>query len=269
MMIKAFKLTKLLLYLVLFPAYFVISIGLTILTDKVLLSFVIAIILLLVGIVVLEFYAKKKYADKYSTFAEECDPETYRDFLLEMLSKKLSNDIRIEVSLDLSYAYYHCGDFQQMKNLLDDIDFRQIKSKKKNIRVEGLKFKYYDMWLFYFMQLKDLESAEKVLNDIDNLYFSSDEVLKKMNESALEIKHLSFDANKDVIPDIEEKVAQKTKPDKMLYKVSDKIFLGKYYLRNGMNDKAKECLEFVVEHGNKLYMVKEAQSILKDLNKEN
>ena len=218
-MINAFKLTKNLLNFVLIPLIFVISIGLTILTDKVLLSFVIALAVAIAGRVALEILGRIKYDKIRSLLTDNCDPEAYRDALIEILSKKISNDARVEVLLDLSNAHYHCGDFQQMKNLLDSIDFRQIKYKKKNIVVEGLRFKYYDLWLFYFMQLKDRESAEKVLNEIDNLYSSSDEVLKKMNENALRIKHLSFDANKDVIPDIEEKVAQKTKPDKMLYKV--------------------------------------------------
>lgn len=273
-MINAFKLTKRLLYLVLFPVYFVISIGLTNLTDKVFLSFAIALVFLIIGILALEFLARKKYADKANLLTDKCDPEAYRDFLLEMLAKKLSKDDVIQVQLHLSYAYYYCGDFQQMKYILDGIDLRQLESKKKNIKFENLKFEYYYRWFFYFLKVEDIESAEKTLDIIDNLLSSSEGVLREMNESSVRMKHLSLDCRKGEIPDIEEKVKYESEIDKMLrgdkmfYKVSDNNFLGDYYLRNGMNDKAKECFEFVVQNGNKLYMVKEAELKLEELKKE-
>ena len=268
-MINAFKLTKRLYTFVFMPIYFVMAIGMTILTDKVALSVVISTVLLLICMLFLDFFARKKYNNKGSLLTVDCDPESYRDFLLEMLSKKIGKDAQMRVKLDLSYAYYHCGDFQQMRHFLESIDFGYLKSKRKNILFEGLIFQYYDMWFLYFLQFEDLESAERVLKDIDNLFSLSNEMLRELNESAVRMKHLSLESRKQEIPDIEEKIAQEAQPDKKFYKVSDENFLGKYYLRNGMKEKAKECFEFVVQNGNKLYMVKEAMSILEYLNGEN
>lgn len=265
-MINAFKLTKNLLNFVLIPLMFVISIGLVNLTDKVFLSSVIALVFLIIGILALEFLAMKKYNKIGSLLTVNCDPEAYRDSLIEVLSKNTKN---MEVQLDLSYAYYHCGDYQQMKNILDGIDLRKLKSKKKNISHENLKFSYYNMWLFYSLHFDDIESAEKILDTIDELYLSSGEVLRSMNEKTVKARHLMVDSRKGEIPDIEEKLVQNSVSDKIFYQVANKNFLGRYYFRNGMNDKAKECLEFVVQNGNKLYMVKEAQSMLADLKKEN
>lgn len=274
-MIKAFKPTKNLLNFILFPLMFVISVGLTILTDKVVLSVFIATVLLLISMIILEFFARKKYIDRRNLFEIDCDPESYRDFLLEMLSKKLDKDARMRVNLDLSYAYYHCGDFRQMRHFLDSVDLGYLKSKRKNILFEGLIFQYYDMWFFYFLKFEEIESAERVLKDIDDLFHSSEGMLRELNESAVRMKHLSLESRKQEIPDIEEKVEHNSEVDKMLYKdevfyrVSNKNFLGNYYLRYGITDKAKECFEFVVQNGNKLYMVKEAEAILEKLNKEN
>ncbi len=274
-MINGFKLTKRLYTFVFMPIYFVIVIGMTILTDKVALSTVISTILLLISMLFLDFFARKKYNNKGSLLTVECDPEAYRDFLLEMLSKKIGKDAQMRVKLDLSYAYYHCGDFQQMRHFLDSVDFGYLKSKRKNILFEGLIFRYYDMWFFYFLKFEDIESAERVLKDIDDLFLSSEGMLRELNESAVRMKHLSLESRKQEIPDIEEKVEHDSEVDKMLYKdeifykVSNKNFLGNYYLRYGILDKAKDCFEFVVQNGNKLYMVKEAMSILEKLNKEN
>ncbi len=264
-MINGFKLTKRLYAFVLVPVAIVIAVGITILTDKVFLSVAIAIVLLLIGALGLEILARKRYFAKCSLLTEDCDPEAYRDFLIEVLSNKISKDTRLEVQLNLSYAHYHCGDFEQMKNILEALDLRQLKSKKENLKYESLKFEYYNMWLFYFLKFDDLESAEKVLNDIDEWFLNSHEMVRNLKEGNVRTAHFSVESRKGEIPRIEEKVFQYVSTDKPFYKVSDKNFLGKYYLRFGMTDKAKECFEFVAKHGNKLYMVKEAESILRDL----
>lgn len=251
------------------PVAIVIAVGITILTDKVVLSVAIAIVLLLIGALGLEILARKRYFAKCSLLTDDCDPEAYRDFLLEILSNKISKDTKFEIQLDLSYAHYLCGDFEQMKNILEALDLRQLKSKKENLKYESLKFEYYNMWLNYFLKFDDIESAEKVLGDIDKWFLNSHEMVRNLKEGYVRTAHLSFESRKGEIPRVEEKVTQYVSTDKLFYKVSGKNFLGKYYLRFGMTDKAKECFEFVVQHGNKLYMVKEAQSILKDLNKEN
>lgn len=265
-MIKAFKLTKNLFNFVLLPLIFVISIGLAILTDKVLLSFFIALAVAIAGVVALEILARKKYNKIGSLLTDNCDPEAYRDSLIEVLSKNTKN---MEVRIDLSYAYYHCGEFQQMRSILENIDFREFKSKRKNLQTEAFRFQYYDMWFFYFLGINDLESAEKTLNDIDKLFMSSDELLKKLKAGDVSARHLVLESYKGEVPQIEEKFALIPLPDKIFYKVCHANSLGRYYFRNGMTDKAKECFEFVVQNGNKLDMVKEAELKLKELKKEN
>lgn len=180
-----------------------------------------------------------------------------------MLGKKLKGGYKNLVELNLATAHYYCGDFQQMKQTLEAIDISRM-NKRSIIHL----YCYYRLWFLYHMILSNMPEAEKVLSKIDSLVLPSDEKQKKHCENIVRTSHLSVESKKFQVPYIEEKLKMIRFTDDLLAIVCEKNFLGKYYLRNGMRDKAKECFEFVAEHGNTLFIAKAAKEILKEnLNK--
>lgn len=262
-MIFCFKLTKGLYWGVVVPLSIILMLAVSFLIEKDLISYFVFFVVLSVGTRILQRLALKKYTEKNKVLDEKCDCESFRDWQYEMLSKKLKGGYKNLVELNLATAHYYYGDFQQMKQTLEAIDISRM-NKRSIIYL----YCYYRLWFLYHMMLSNMPEAEKVLSKIDSLVLPSDEKQKKHCENIVRISHLSVESKKFQVPDIEEKLKMIRFTDDLLAIVCEKSFLGKYYLRNGMRDEAKECFEFVAEHGNNLFIAKAAKEILKEnLNK--
>lgn len=262
-MIFCFRLTKGLYWGLVVPVSTILMLTANFIIEKPLVSFLVFVVVFYVGVGVLQRIASKKYAETLKILNEKCDAETYLDLQREMMSKNLKGYNRMLMQLNLATAYYYCGDFQQMKYTLEEIDVSRI-----NEKLVSYLYSYYRLWFLYHYTMSNFQEAEKVLEKIDSLPAISNEKEEKLCEFIVRMSHLAIDCKKGEVEYIEEKLKMIRFTDDLLAIVCEKNFLGKYYLRNGMRDKAKECFEFVSEHGNTLFIAKAAKEILNEnLNK--
>ncbi len=259
-MINCFRLTKRLYWFVLVPIVVAMIFVLPFFAYNASAFLIGALVINFAGVYFLQRLALKKYTEKNKVLDEKCDSVSYRDWQCEMMLHKLKGTYRILVQLNLVTAYYYCGDFRQMKSTLEEIDISRI-----NPRAITYLFSYYRLWFLYYNTLSNMPEAEKALEQIDSLPLPSDEKQNIHCEYIVRMSHLTLECKKSQIPHLEEKLKMLRTSDKLLSIVCEKNFLGKYYLRNGMKDKAKECFEFVAEHGNTLFIARAAKEILEEI----
>ncbi len=262
-MINCFKQTKGLYWGVVVPLNIILMLASNFLIEKPLITVIMFFVSFTVGTNLLQRFAVKTYTEKNKVLDEKCDSETFRDLQYEMLSKNLKGGYKNLVEFNLATAHYYCGDFQQMKCTLEAIDISRINEKAVTYL-----YSYYRLWFLYHYMLNNMPEAEKTLARIDSLPLPSDEKQKKYCDYIVRMSHLTIESKKFQVPYLEEKMKMIRISDELLSIVCEKNFLGKYYLRNGMRDEAKECFEFVAEHGNTLFIAKAAKEILEEnLNK--
>lgn len=264
-MIFCFKLTKGLYFGLIVPVSALMIFVLPFFVHEPSVFFIGAILVHYIGLCLLQRLAVKKYTERNKVLDKKCDSASYLAWQQEMSSKNLKGAYKILVEINLATAYYYCGDFRQLKYTLDAIDVVRMKGK-----VESYLYSYYRLWFLYYVVLGNIPEAEKVMEVIDTLPVPENVEAKKYSDYIVVNGHLTLECRKGEVPYIEEKLRYMRLSDELLAIVCEKNFLGKYYLRNGMRDKARECFEFVAEHGNTLFIAKAAKEILEEnLNKEN
>lgn len=262
-MINCFKLTKGLYWGVAVPVSVIAMLTANFLVEKPIVAFVVFAVLFVVSTNLLQRLALKKYTEKNKVLDEKCDCVSYLEWQQEMMSKNLKGAYRNLVELNLATAYYYNGKFHQLKQTLEGIDISIMKG-----RLISYRYSYYQLWFLYYVTLSNIPEAEKVREYIESLPVPEDEKSKKHREYIVANNRLTIESRNFQVPHIEERLRMMRPSEEMLSIVCEKNFLGKYYLRNGMRDQAKECFEFVVEHGNNLFITRAAKEILKEnLNK--
>lgn len=262
-MINCFKQTQGLYWGVIVPVSVLAMLAANFLIEKPVVAFLAFFIPFIIGTNLLQRLAVKKYTEKNKVLEEKCDCVAYLAWQQEMMSKKLKGAYKNLVMLNLATAYYYCGDFQLMKYTLEGIDTGGMKG-----RLISYLYSYYRLWFLYYITLSNLPEAEKVFESLNTLPVPKDEKSKKLCEYIIAQSRLTIESRKGQVLHIEERLRMMRLEDKMLSIVCENNFLGKYYLKNGMRDKAKECYAFVAEHGNNLFIAKAAREILEEnLNK--
>lgn len=258
-MINCFKKTKTLYWFVVVPVIAAMIFVVPFFAYKPSVFFIGSLLVHFISVFLLQRLALKEYMEKSLVLDEKCDAVAYRDFQLEIISHKLKGLYRLMVQMNLATAYYYCGDFFQMKRILEEMDMSRISN-----RAMAYLYSYYRLWFLYYNTLSNMPEAEKALEQLDSLPLPSDERQRRDCEYMIKMSHLTLECKKSQVPHIEEKMQMLRISDRLLSIVCEKNFLGRYYLRNGMRDKAKECFEFVAENGNTLFIARAAREILEE-----
>lgn len=189
---------------------------------------------------------------------DDCDPTVLLSETEEQLKYEKRGITNQLVLLNHAVALGYTGEYSKALEILSGFD--PDKYKFISPYRAYIKMVYSNNMADTCDELGDLESAsawhEKALDTAKKLGVSGTKeiVLSRASE---DLRRKDYDAALKTLEGFKEK--------NMLDRVCASMVYAKAYVGLGENDKAKEKLNFIIENGNKLYMVEQARKMLEGI----
>jgi len=205
----------------------------------------------------------KKQQKTLNILFEDCDPELFISEMSKLLS--CPEKMRSLVYLNLSAGYLATENYMPAIEMLQSVKFLNTENEHLQRPI------YYCNLADFYMKVNDLPNASEALNSMKaaldhpklpppmyELYYNA----YMLNRYSFNIKQGIYDGAEVFLNLMFEKIKQKqTKND-------IKHMLGKIFLHFSRTDEAIRAFEYVVQHGNKLYIVTESKQYLSQLQGE-
>lgn len=194
---------------------------------------------------------------------KDCDPEKYNE-LTSILVQKTKGSTRIWRLLELSYGLLCQGKYMEARAALENIP------RFEATRTGRMQSMSCQLLLFMIhLGLKDLGNAEMYLKEFKRMIFDINMVKEKQRPALIktsELAQASLDIAKGNFENAEQIFLEETQRSiSNLTKVISKYTLGEIYMHYKRFEEAREAFEYIVAHGNKLYMVEQAREKLESL----
>ena len=191
---------------------------------------------------------------------DECDPYPLYAATSELLTYKNTKLVHMVILINHALALREQGEFEKNLNLLKEAD--------KDIIAEMIpehQVLYYNNLMDAYGKLEMYADAQDAYSKMKSLYekITDEKQLKTLEHTmqSAEVFHIYCEKDYEkVISRLEqsEDSCKKNKMDSAMLYAKATIEVGKVH-------SAREKLQYVIENGNKLYVVKEAQQILNKL----
>lgn len=188
---------------------------------------------------------------------EDCDPE-----LAIQVFNEFKTDRNVEaktIELNLTEAYLYAGDYQKAKKGIKSLymDKWRADDEVRFVRILGL---------FAFFT-KDGDEFDEAKKDLSMIYHDKSWKTKQVAGRDIDITYELFRKliylEQGSYSEVSAyKIEEQVLYPPMLYRVLDSFFDGLSYLCLGEFKKAFKSLNFVVEHGNKLCIVRIAEKLI-------
>lgn len=208
-----------------------------------------------------------------SLLTEQCDPENYVRVMDELIDRlddtKINTDVGIyEIRLGfemywlrLTEGIIASGEFDEALDILKDLTAVEPEKDEKLYRL----LCQHDLCSVY-ISLGSIQRASQHFGQFESIF----NTLIARNKRKWEARHgcllCRLDMAKGVYEGAETIFTNAFESaDTIFDSVNAKFYLGQIYLHIGNNARAKEALEYVIEHGNKLFIAEEAKARLKQI----
>ncbi len=217
-----------------------------------------AIILFCIFSISRTFKIQKKLSEGMKFFSN-CDPEKAMEIFEKALGSQKGLYHRLQLAINKSACLSHLGKYSEGLEVLHKIDIN-------NSKVPPIfKITYYNNLNSLYLGLKEIDLAKKALDKA----FDTFNTVKNPNKMITGIFHnltlskLSIEILEGSFDNVEESLLSELKMSKTRTSLVEINFdLAKLYLKLSRKEEAKECLQYVIENGNKLYCVEEAKDLL-------
>lgn len=212
------------------------------------------------------FLSSRMYKRMMDRLFEECDPPKLIEIVEKKSGIKKGRPLRADVMLELSTAYLNSEHKEVAKQLLDSVYYFL-----DNGIGAGRRVVYYNNLFLYFLDVGDLASAENVLNDM-RVSLDHPKLRKEARNTyftAYTEKLFLLNMAKGYYGGAEQIfTVEYYRADTMYAKVKAVFTLGRIYRQQGRTEDAENAFRYVIEHGNKLYLVQEAKQCLDGIGKQ-
>ena len=218
---------------------------------------------ILIDAFIVSLYATKIYSKVHKILIDECNPIKFIEIMDKAMRRRPIGIYKTIILLNLSTAYWSLNNEVASKMILDGIVHFPHHKLGLDCRIT-----YFNNLFYVFLSNNDLQNAEDVLNNIKITI--NDKHIAKANRDAwmtiyteklcmLNMAKGNYEGSEQIFCSMFERAKC------MLTKIYAKFELGKIYLHYERKGEAKEAFEYVIEHGNKLYMVQEAKQYLSNI----
>lgn len=186
---------------------------------------------------------------------EECDPfrfkEIYEYFRAKTKKTRVKNIYNIQISIALLMQGYGDSAYE----LINQIDFSDLPPRFELV--------YYDFMRMYFSCKNDERQLAKIKSVFEKKLSQANQMERKLITQQIKYMDLQVSINRKEYEIYDKLIGEcSSEMSRMLQKVSIYTLMAKAELGRGNMDKAKEYCEFVLQHGNRTYYVKNAQELL-------
>ena len=260
-MIKLFKSLSI-PYIISLSVLFVVFIAISLFTE---MPFFIYISLFIVLELIINFtftmLAKKKHDKLFNIHLDDCDPDKLIKEYYPLLANAGDNLVDL-VLLNLSAGYLYVGDFNSAQNALNNVRFHKLTNPY-------FKIIYYSNQVCLCSEMDKITEAQGFLEALKNT-IDTMKKLKNMDKNKILLLYNSYVSAMNMKKDCYEGVEQQIfvllqNSTNKAYMVVYKFNLAELYLKTGRVEEAKRLFEFVVQNGNTMYVVKEAEKYLAEL----
>ncbi len=204
----------------------------------------------------LEFKRAGKYLD------DECDPDKYSQIINDIYDHNKIKVFRVTLLTHKAMALCSIGKYEENLELLKSIDIDQYP-----IQIE-IKILYYNNLADAYIRVGEIGKGAVILSKanemIDRARFN--EKRKNLLKNCLESNSIDVLINENKLDEAEKLILGKMKIFlNNRHLVELKNSLATLYLKQGRIDDAKDCLDFVVNKGNKLFIAQKAKKLLETL----
>ena len=208
--------------------------------------------------------ANKEYNKISLTLTNECDPYKYIKAISPLVIKAKNKDLKTFLMLRLAARYGDCGAFEQSKELLDSIQLS--KKAASSIRVSN-HIMYYNSLITYYLKENNIDKALDYLRLFEDMLQNKKllRATKTIMEKAYNNKVFQLNMASGNYEGAEDFYMSFFDSGNLYNKVGDKYSLSLIYEHYGRNEEAVQALSYVVENGNKLYIVQQARQKLAEL----
>lgn len=204
--------------------------------------------------------AYKEHNNLLKILDDDCDPEKFLK-LYKSVVKENNNSFTGMVSIcNYAAGFFGNGEFDKAIKLYDTINVEPINPQKQSIII----LKEYNLTLIYLFK-DDIDSAKQHYNkfkevgesfDKDIPFYENYIGMDKLLDNRIKVFEGEYNEAKKHF-----KNQQDECPDNF-QKSLNMYYLYEIYSREGKDNKVKECLKFIVDNGNNLYIAKKAKEIL-------
>ncbi|WP_461809966.1 hypothetical protein [Faecalimonas sp.] len=203
----------------------------------------------------------KRSQDKkiQSVLYEECDPfrfkEIYEYFRTKTKKARVKNIYNIQISIALFMQGYEDSAYE----LINQIDFSDLPSR--------FELNYYDFMRMYFSCKNDERQLAKIKAVFEKKLSKANTMERKLIIQQMKYMDLQVAIHRKEYEIYDKLIGEcSSEMNRMLQKVSIYMLMAKAEFGRGNVDKAKEYCQFVLQHGNRTYYVKNAQELLDIIN---
>lgn len=186
---------------------------------------------------------------------EECDPfrfkEIYEYFRAKTKKTRVKNVYNIQISIALLMQGYEDSAYE----LINQIDFSDLPSR--------FELNYYDFMRMYFSCKNDERQLAKIKSVFEKKLSKANTMERKLIIQQIKYMDLQVSIHRKEYEIYDKLILDcSSEMNRMLQKVSIYMLMAKAEFGRGNVDKAKEYCQFVLQHGNRTYYVKNAQKLL-------
>ncbi|WP_461812317.1 hypothetical protein [Faecalimonas sp.] len=201
------------------------------------------------------FWKRSQMKKIQNVLYEECDPfrfkEIYEYFRAKTKKTRVKNIYNIQISIALFMQGYEDSAYE----LINQIDFSDLPPR--------FELNYYDFMRMYFSCKNDERQLAKIKSVFENKLSKANTMERKMIIQQIKYMDLQVAINRKEYEVYDKLIAEcNSEMNRMLQKVSVYMLMAKAEFGRGNVNKAKECCQFVLQHGNRTYYVKNAQKLL-------
>ncbi len=195
----------------------------------------------------------------YKELEERCDPEPFLKEATEQLSYSGNWIMKLSRNVNAATAMMEVGEYAQAYDMM--VKIRDDISRCMRADVQLV---YYNNMAQCCMWAKRQEAGEWSEKMLEAFQKIKSEKMKKKYQNAVQFHkaRMCFD-DRDYVQAM--KILDSITPDNLRHKVHLMADYGKVYHAMGEMEKVKAALAFVVENGNKLYVVQQARQMLTQL----
>lgn len=209
-------------------------------------------------------YANKKAYNEHNHLLEildnDCDPEKFLSEYKNIVNEDSDSFTAMVSRCNYAAGFFGNGEFDKAIELYNTIDVEPNNPQTQSINI----LKEYNLTLIYLFK-DELDTAKQHYNrfvevgeefDKDIPFYDNYVGMKKLLANRIEVFEGEYSNAKKHF-----KEQQENCPDNF-QKVLNMYYLYEIYSREGKENKVKDCLQFIADNGNNLYIAKKANELL-------
>jgi len=218
----------------------------------------------------LNFIANKRLTKKFKLL-ENCKVKEFIEYYEKLLQKCESivnkKYLKYNLILNLSMGYIDYGKPEEALKILLSIETIVFNSRKFNSKRYGNFFQilFYNNLVAAYLLEGNIEKSEEILGKFKEILENSNKVnkvLKIYYYDLYEEKEIIYNIKKQNYENAEYFCNKKLKlSDTILQKVKNNYWLANIYIHFNDKEKAKSCIDYVLENGGDTYYKKEFEKI--------